>query len=562
MWWSRTRAAKDRDAGDLSQPPFRLWGQCGLFLAVFSFFLAVQSREPPWNDAKPIYAAAMNFAFHGRVDASAPNVPVGKRTYDVHPFLASAIHVPGALLQRLAVSRNPGDAQMAKIVASHLGPAALGALAAVLFVRLCLFLGLGFGASLASSVVLVMGTMVGIYARMPWSEMVQTVTFLGFFAALMRVLRDYRGKAALVLGAWCGALVNSKELFVLALPGAFLLALWHHRQTLTRKETLKRAGLGLLGAAPFLAIQFVYNTIRTGSPFRTAYGPAAVSFVFGTQTVDGFWGLWASPGKSIFLYNPPLVLALFGIPLILRRCRLWLTALGATATPVVLLYGKFMFWSGDWCWGPRYLLFLVPLLLLPGAFLLDEAIKRRRVLVGAVAITIFLLGVGVQIIGGCLYWDHYIRLEHDARAQWLGAPNRTGNVSRPGTAAPCDPCFEDFYALNWLPPFSPLVGQYWMAKHIWRGDSWEVAEADAPWHRYTTLKLTNIRGQYTRARLDWWYLEFDQPNYRRARVVHVIGYAGGLLLGALLCWRATRRRQPGTDTAAEPAPGPARSVAA
>ena len=562
MWWPSTRAREGRDPGDVSPRPFRLGGQFGLFLAVFSFFLAIQSREPPWNDAKPIHKAAVNFAFHGRVDTSDAGVPVEKRTYALHPFLASAIHVPGALLQRLVVSRFPKDGEMARTMTSHLGPAALGALAAVLFVRLCLFLGLGFGASLASSVVLVMGTTVGIYARMPWSEMVQTVAFLGFFAALMRVLQDYRGKEVLVLGAWCGAIVNSKEVFVLALPGAFLLALWHHRRTLTWKETLKCAGLGLLGAAPFLAIQFVYNTIRTGSPFRTAYGPVTASLVFGGQTNDGFWGPWVSSGKSIFLYSPPLVLALFGIPLILRRCRLWLTALLATATPVVFVYGRFMFWSGDWCWGPRYLLFLVPVLLLPGVFLVDDAIKQRRVLVGAIAAAISLLGVGVQILGGCLYWDHFIRLEHDARAQWLGVPNRTGNVPRPGATAPCDPCFEDLYALNWLPPFSPIVGHYWMAKHVWRGDSWEVAEADAPWHHYTTLKLTNIRGTYARGRFDWWYLDFGRPNYHTARLLLVISYACGILLGAILCWRGARRRQPGAGGVAAPVSGPAPSVAA
>jgi len=82
-----------------------------------------------------------------------------------------------------------------------------------------------------------------------------------------------------------------------------------------------------------LVVQFIYNAIRTGSPFRTAYGNSAVSFVFGTETLDGFLGLWASPGKSIFLYNPPLIFALFGIPLIVRRCRLWATALAVTAIP-------------------------------------------------------------------------------------------------------------------------------------------------------------------------------------------------------------------------------------
>jgi len=199
MWWPSLRALKDRDPGDLSPRPFGRWGQFGLFLAVFCFFLTVQSRELPWNDAKPIYAAAMNFAFHGRVDASGDNVPKGKRTYDVHPFLASGIHVPGALFQRLLVSRFPQDTALAKIVSSHLGPAALGGLAAVLFVRLCLFLGwvgrqpgvqrgVGHGDHGGD---LCPGALVrnGPGRDLP-----------GFFSALMRVLRDYRGKAV-----WCWA---------------------------------------------------------------------------------------------------------------------------------------------------------------------------------------------------------------------------------------------------------------------------------------------------------------------------------------------------------------------
>jgi hypothetical protein len=554
MWWKYTRAPRASEPGDVSPPQFRLCGQFGLFLAVFSFFLVMQSREPPWNDAKPIHAVAVNFAFHGYVSTGAV-APGKKHVFDVHPFLASGIHVPGALIQRFLLTQVPEDATRIKIMTSHLGSAALAGLTAVLFVRLCLLLGLGLGVSLASSVVLVLGTMVAVYARLPWSEMVQTATFLGFFTALLRVLRNYRGTAVLVLGAWCGAIVNSKEVFVLALPGAFILALWQHRRTLTWKETLKCVGLGLLGAAPFLAIQFAYNTIRTGSPFRSAYGSGAVNFVLGSQTIDGFLGLWASPGKSIFLYNPPLVFALFGIPLIVRRCRLWLIALAATATPVVLLYGSFMFWSGDWCWGPRYLLFLVPLLLLPGVFFLEEAIKHRRVVIGALAVAVSLLGLGVQIIGGSLYWDHYIRLEHQARAQWLGAPDRTGNVSRPGSTIACDPCFEDFYALNWLPPFSPLIGQYWLAKHVWRHDSWEAAEADAPWHQYTTLKLTNIRSQYLRARLDWWMLDFSDPSDHALRLLHLLTYTGGILSGAFLCWLCARRRKPGAGTVDEPAPG-------
>jgi len=83
----------------------------------------------------------------------------------------------------------------------------------------------------------------------PRSEMVQAVTFLGFFSALMRVLRDYRGKAVLVLGAWCGAIVNSKELFVLAVPGAFLFGPVAPPRPFDSQGTLRCVGLGPAGDA-------------------------------------------------------------------------------------------------------------------------------------------------------------------------------------------------------------------------------------------------------------------------------------------------------------------------
>lgn len=60
------------------------------------------------------------------------------------------------------------------------------------------------------------------------------------------------------------------------------------------------------------------------------------------------------------------------------------------AGPVVLLYGKMLYWSGDYAWGPRYLTFIVPLLLLPAAVLLDDLLgslqslqERCSVMVGS-----------------------------------------------------------------------------------------------------------------------------------------------------------------------------------
>jgi hypothetical protein len=72
---------------------------------------------------------------------------------------------------------------------------------------------------------------------------------------------------------------------------------------------------------------------------------------------------------------------------------------------------------------------------------------------------------------------------------------------------PCPVCFETIYALQWLPAFNHIVGNYWLLTHLPKNDNWVVAEKDAPWRRYTHLNL-NIAQNYARARVDWWFVEY------------------------------------------------------
>jgi len=229
------------------------------------------------------------------------------------------------------------------------------------------------------------------------------------------------------------------------------------------------------------------------------------------------------------------------------------TALAVTAIPVVLVYGSSCSGAGL-VLGPRYLLFLVPLLLLPGVFLVDEAIKHRRVVVGALATAVFVLGIGVQAIGGSLYWDHYIRVEHNARAQWLG--HLTGRqCDQAGHQEALRSLLRGFLRLNWLPPFSPLaVSTGWQA-HL-AGDSWDVPRPMvlASIHHHP---LTDIAVPYARGRLDWWYLEFSQRPRLPGSLAAADSLSGGLLFGVFLCWWGTRRRQQSAAAVAETAPEPA-----
>ena len=77
---------------------------------------------------------------------------------------------------------------------------------------------------------------------------------------------------------------------------------------------------------------------------------------------------------------------------------------------------------------------------------------------------------------------------------------------------PCFSCFEEVFAVQWLPPMQPILGHWWLLRHQVAGDDWKTAEADAPWKRYTSLTI-DIQQSYEHAGIDWWLLAV--PDGRR-----------------------------------------------
>jgi hypothetical protein len=200
------------------------WQKLGLFLTIFFAFMASQSRELPWNDGKRIHQVAESIVHRGTVEVSPPGILHDGHYYAVNPFVPSLIHVPGAYLHKKLRAIWPAHTEPIKVLSCHLGPAALGALACLLFALLCRDLGASPLASNLGALVLAFGTMVWVYARSPWSEMSQATAFIGFFLWLMRLIRKGTPTAALLVGLWAGMLFNTKVVYLLALPGAALLA--------------------------------------------------------------------------------------------------------------------------------------------------------------------------------------------------------------------------------------------------------------------------------------------------------------------------------------------------
>ena len=535
----------DHRRPDRGEPRERLLA-LGVLLTFLGFYLLIGSRERPWVDARVMYEVAEQLVGTGHLNVKTSFPPMSHagpdgKLYSIYGLFTSLASVPGVLMRNGIARLWPAAGQMALAVTCHLATSLFAAWTCLIFLGLCRRHGAGLLAASLSTAILGAGTLVLIYARQPFSESLQALCFTGFAAALCQVAEEPTPRRALSLGAWAGALVNTKLIFALSLAGGALFVLWAlHRD---RRALLRVVLYSLPTLAPLLLVAGAYNWLRWGSPLLTGYESVTTS-----MAENPFWGLWGllfSSGKSALLFSPPLLAGALCAPAFARRYGKAALGLSAAALPVVLTYARFTFWGGDWCWGPRYMNFLVPVALLPVAPALQRWLAPRRqrnklAFLGALAA----IGLFVQVLGTSFYWDHYIRLTLVAKTEWLGNPNRSGSpLLDLGGKEVCAACIEDLYAHDWLPPFSPIDGHLWLLRHKLAKDDVRWAEKDAPWRRYTRLSLP-IDRPYREARLDWWGFMWTE-SYPRFRFC---GLALGLLFSLLFLggaglwrWAATSR---------------------
>lgn len=514
-----------------------------MFLFFFCAFLLTTSATIPWSDGRMIYQVAQSLAARGAVDIQVVHRlgPDGK-PYGVHPLLPSLVHVPGAWLQhRLGkAGLSPDLLWLASTVTCHIGSSLAGALACLMVFRLLCALRLGGRLAGAATAGFAFCTITWLYARYPYSEIVQLAAFTGLFAAVLAAGRSPAPWRGLWAGLWAGALLNTKLVYALCLPGALGWVAWRTR---TDRRRLGRMVVeAIVGLLPWIAMILLYNHARWGTWLDAGYEVDKIPFV--EKLWVGLFGLFLSPAKSLFVYSPPLLLAVVALARWRRDpgARDLLVLLLLLAGPIVLMTARLPFWSGDLAWGPRYLVFLTGALFAAVGLWLRRALQARKALPLAGGAALALLGLGVQLTANAFYWDISWRMAGAVRSRWLGVPDRQGTAfyKYQGT---CEPCFEDLYHLLWLPPFNPIAINTWLIPHVWDHDTWPVAALDAPWRRYTTLPI-DIADPYSRATFDWWYLSF-RTQHRRAGLALAFALTLGAGAGGWLWTRGTRRRANG-----------------
>ncbi len=226
------------------------------------------------------------------------------------------------------------------------------------------------------------GTLVWPYAKFGFNAPLGTLcVLLGTYGAWAGTrLNDPR--LLLVGGAGLGgALLVKHELVLVALP----IGLWMMAESGRDWRLLLRRGMVI--AVPVLVagvVTLYYNEIRFGNPLDTGYLRDETLGVGSMRA--GLTGFLFSPGRSIFLYSPILIGGLASMWTLRRGDPSTVLLLLGEFVVMILFYASLVNWDAERSYGPRYLLPVLPLLVLPLAATISRSRALRWLMVASIVV--------------------------------------------------------------------------------------------------------------------------------------------------------------------------------
>jgi hypothetical protein len=350
--------------------------------------------------------------------------------YDVHG-LPRAAYPPGQALLcapwyavgQYVLARLPGvpaeDADLVVAFAACLSSATFSALTVAFFFLLLMGIGIGAPAGLFAAALLGVGTPIFAYSGWLFSEPISAAIFMGVAWLLFGGGREPISlRRALVAGLILGLATMVRPTDGLAIPVFAAAVLVREGKAALRSAFVLCVAL-CAAAAVGVGILLIHNAVLFGSPFQFGYPAAAEGAkrlnTFETPLWKGLYGFLFSPGKSVFLFAPPVILALAGWR------RLWKMERGAAtvamALPLVYLffYARYTQWEGGYCVGPRYLVPSIALLCLGLGPMLEAGGARVKQMAGVLLV----LGAMVQCVSlATSFMEDQVPRGHYYDANW------------------------------------------------------------------------------------------------------------------------------------------------
>ena len=342
-----------------------------------------------WTGDPPVFPYEYpEFGIHGRNGKLQTWYGIGQ------PLLMLPFDVAGTYIERLPIfaDYNGNDPSVRNIVVSYGVNILLNVLTALVSFRFLRRFKFSIGQSAAGVLgLLLLTTHLHYTQNMMENNYICLLTLAGFCWQLEWVQTGIR-RALLIGSAALGLdlltrLTTGLDLLACALFVVLALRLSGTRGSALRNRAKNYAAVTLPVYAFFILLDRLYQFYRFGSFTNTYAGIAArewraqnpglpASFPFSAPFHSGFFGALFAPEKSIFLFDPLLILMTILAVAAWRRMTPAIRAY-TIATAVMLLacisfYARYFTFAGDSAWGDRYVattaelaaLLAVPLLLL------------------------------------------------------------------------------------------------------------------------------------------------------------------------------------------------------
>ena len=293
-------------------------------------------------------------------------------------------------------------------------------------------LGLSPAVSVAGALIFGFCTMAWVYSKYLFSD--SLATFLLFLSSyyLFRWGTSHSLIEALLSGGFLGLAIITRPINTILTPLFMGYLLWPllagarrgegsppFGEGARRWEVVSSAGAFILPLLSFSLLVVTYNYVRFGDISRFGYTGG-----FTSPLLLGLGAYLFSLDRSLFLYSPVLLAGILGIPRFLKRYpREGRFSLLLIAVYPFLSAKWHVYWGGP-VWGPRFLLPVIPFLVLFIAPLLADG--RGRGVVWGFSLLCF-LSMAVQVMGLAFGRLSYLQL-YGQRYPLLFAPLSLENL--------------------------------------------------------------------------------------------------------------------------------------
>lgn len=401
----------------------------GLFLGLLGSYLLTSPGRIDFIDGQHRYEVARSWLDVGEPLIQDPALrrlgvvgnPGTGKAYSYYNAAPSITPMPLMAASRWLPGHTPDRDRLAFSLTAPL----FGALVAALLMVAYGMLGVGLSTAIGCALVFALAT-----SWWPGSVTTFDQNQHAFFLLASLLLAWHAGRRqstpiAALAGVTGGLLILYQETYALLLPAIALAVFAPRGEGTTSGASLRTLGVDRHAVVRYVAfgtaccfglgLLLAYNCWR----FDSLVLPNRYQIPWPGNGLAGALSLAFSPGRSVFLFSPPLLLLTVGARPLWARAPVLAVAAGLMSVVHFVLVSNLAFFAGEWAWGPRYLLVLLPL----AALGLPSAIARLHARRFIVAVVVG-LGVAVQLMAVSLdhqrfYFERNLPPEFWAHEAWF-----------------------------------------------------------------------------------------------------------------------------------------------